>query len=1095
MKIDVVSASAGSGKTYRLTRDLVAALLNGSNGSNGSEGSEGSDGSARPEGVVAITYTTKAAGELASRIRATLLREGRSDLAARVRDGYIGTIHAVCQRLLREFALEAGLSPFLEPIPDSERLHLFDRSLAKVVAGRESELNELARRISMDDWKGELRAIVDKARENGMEAAAVARSAAASRDSLARMLPPGGMAATDYQARLLSELQKVVPGLDATASGSKAARERATAASAALADARRFGLPAWKDQVQLARALDVKKLAPLAGPLLALVAAHDACEAFQRDLLRMQAALFDLAGSAVAAFAAEKVVARVVDFGDMLALAHDLLAKPLVQGALRARLDLVLVDEFQDTSPIQLAVVAALGAVAKRSIWVGDRKQAIFGFQGSDPELMSAAMESALQGAEPTILGASYRSRPALVDLSSDLFAAALAPHGFPEAQVRLSAAMADPPQLAEQLAFEAWRWVPGKTQQDGKNVSARESEAVAAGVEALLANPPTVREKVEGAGERLRPASRRDVAVLAFSNAACRKIAAALQIRGIPAKASLEGLAGTPEAILARAALALLADPSDGVAALELSWLGGAACTDPDGWLSRRLVEVAEWRRARDTAQESGARGPARPLAFESDPRVAALRAAGTEAAVLSPAEALDLALRAASVTELLRGWPDPEQRLANLEALRAEARAYEDLCAARRTAGTVLGLVAHLSELDEAAEQAAPSAEDAVTMSTWHGAKGLEWPIVVLAQLDHDRSRNVFDVSVEPAARFDFADPLAGRWVRCWPWPYGGMSKGLAFLDRAERTDEARRARERDRRERLRLLYVGFTRPRDLLVWIAKVDPRNGAELPALAPLADDSGKLRIDLPFSAAAGRAEVRIGNRKWACAVRDLSGFPPAPAARSPGAVRWYLGGDRVARPPERLNPSSEPLPGAARVLGVSRLGGRRALAATSVDMGPVGDALHAFLAADPGGEQPPRLTMAARLLAAHGVAGALSAETLLDASDALKCWLAARYPGATWFREWPVRARLAGEPERLLVGEVDLFLELPDGFVLVDHKSFPGGDGERDRRLEEEWAPQLGWYAKVLAQALGKPLQAAYIHLPIRGEMAEVRLG
>jgi ATP-dependent exoDNAse (exonuclease V) beta subunit len=133
--------------------------------------------------------------------------------------------------------------------------------------------------------------------------------------------------------------------------------------------------------------------------------------------------------------------------------------------------------------------------------------------------------------------------------------------------------------------------------------------------------------------------------------------------------------------------------------------------------------------------------------------------------------------------------------------------------------------------------------------------------------------------------------------------------------------------------------------------------------------------------------------------------------------------------------------------------------------------------------------------MAARLLAAHGVAGVLSAETLLDASDALHCWLAARYPGATWFREWPVRARLAGEPERLLVGEVDLFLELPDGFVLVDHKSFPGGDGERDRKLEEEWAPQLGWYAKVLAQALGKPLQAAYIHLPIRGEMAEVRLG
>ncbi len=90
--------------------------------------------------------------------------------------------------------------------------------------------------------------------------------------------------------------------------------------------------------------------------------------------------------------------------------------------------------------------------------------------------------------------------------------------------------------------------------------------------------------------------------------------------------------------------------------------------------------------------------------------------------------------------------------------------------------------------------------------------------------------------------------------------------MSKGLAFLDRAERTDEAKRARERDRRERLRLLYVGFTRPRDLLVWVAKADPKTGVQLPALASLADETGKLLIELPFSATAGKAELRVGKR-------------------------------------------------------------------------------------------------------------------------------------------------------------------------------------------------------------------------------------
>ncbi|MHB8876712.1 MAG: UvrD-helicase domain-containing protein, partial [Myxococcaceae bacterium] len=581
MRLDVISASAGTGKTYRLTQELVKALL---------------EGSARPEGVVAITYTVKAANELASRIRRALLEEQRPDLAERILDGYIGTIHSVCQRLLGELALEAGLSPVLEPIPDTERAQLFDRALASVIRGREPELNALARRLSVEDWKAELRGIVDKARENGLDQTALARSRASSERGFAAILPALGSSAAGYVADLVRSLERLVPVLDAAAAESDAARKRATRASAVLADAKRFGLPAWKLQVQLAKELGAKKLAQVAGPLIGLVGTHLECAAFREDLLAFQRALFDLAGQALGAFTAEKAAARVLDFGDMLAMAFDLLSRPQVREALRGRLDLVLVDEFQDTSPIQLAVVAALGSVAGRSIWVGDRKQAIFAFQGSDPDLMAAAMDVVLEGREPDILGVSWRSRPALVELVSDLFAPALLPHGFPEKQVRLSA-RPDPKTLAGQPAFEVWRW-PSES-------GAKEPEAVAAGVVALLGCPPTVRERVEGGEERLRPASRRDIAVLAFSNPKCQAIAAALQARGVPAKVSLEDLPGTPEALLVRAALALLADPSDGVAALEVTWLGGAAAADPDAWLARRFAEVANWRQACAAAEE----------------------------------------------------------------------------------------------------------------------------------------------------------------------------------------------------------------------------------------------------------------------------------------------------------------------------------------------------------------------------------------------------------------------------------------------------------------------------------------------------------
>lgn len=1088
-KIDVVSASAGSGKTWRLTEELVAALL---------------EGTARPEGVVAVTYTVKAAGELESRIRARLLEASRPDLAARIRDGYLGTIHSICQRLLREFALEAELSPYLEPIPESERQRLFDVAISSVLRGREARLNELARRLSIDDWKGPLLAIVDSARANGMEPASLRASAAESRAGLARLLPEATIDGATYLDALKRAHRKLQPKLEELSLGTvKEDKERAAKGRRLDAFFARAAMPPWKDQHQLASAVRGRKFAGLSDELIALVGGHTRCAAFQEDLFGMLEALFDLAAQALDVFVAEKGAASVIDFGDMLAQARELLALPAVREALGARLDLVLVDEFQDTSPLQLAVVGALGELARRSVWVGDRKQAIFGFQGSDPELMSAAVEFALGGRPPAILGRSWRSRPALVELCSSLFAAALAPHGYPEEQVRLAAARPDPEGIAGQVALECWRWSPEKGAGNGAGAGGAEAHALAAGVAALLEDPPLVRERDPtrtGESERVRPAARRDVAILARSNLRCRQIAEALLARGIDARVSLAGVTLTPEGVLARAALALLADPQDGVAALEVGWLGGAASGDPDRWLSGRLTEVFEWRAAADAARASGTRPPPLPPPFGDDPRVAALRAASREAARLSPAEALDVALRTAAIPERVRAWPEPGQRLANLEALRAEAVAYERLCAAQKSAATVLGLVAHLADLGDVTDgdqgrQAVPSAEDAITVCTWHGAKGLEWPIVVLSHLDFVRERGVFDVAVEPAPSFDFEAPLRGRWIRWWPWPYGMMRKELALLDAALRTPEAARTLEAELAERIRLLYVGFTRPRDLLILAAKASEKGGgAVIDALSPLTDPDGRPLLALPFSAEPGLREVRVGGEPWPCRVRALSGLPPAAALPARPAIRWFATAPRHPRPRETVHPSAEPIPGTARIVRVSTLGPRLQVAASAERWGSVGDAVHGFLAADRPGNAPPRAAMAERLLTAHGVAGAISPESLLSASDALRRWLEGSFPGAPWFREWPLRARLAGPAPRLLVGEVDLFLELPDGIVLVDHKTFPGSEAERDRRLIEDYAPQLRWYAGALTQALGKPLAAAYIHLPVRGEIVEVAL-
>ena len=407
------------------------------------------------------------------------------------------------------------------------------------------------------------------------------------------------------------------------------------------------------------------------------------------------------------------------------------------------------------------------------------------------------------------------------------------------------------------------------------------------------------------------------------------------------------------------------------------------------------------------------------------------------------------------------------------------------------------MLGLVEHLGALSDEADQetdrqAMPTSDDAVTVITWFRSKGLEWPIVILSELNFSRDRSVFDVATVAAPEFRFEAPLAGRWVRYWPWPYGSNAKDVALADRAATSEEGIEAAARASRERLRLLYVAFTRPRDLLGLVTEIG-RNGPRTQRLDPLQDEDGAPRVLFPFEAAPGQAAVKVGKRRWTCSVAEVSPLPPRQPMQALGDRPWYAPGPRLVAAREVVNPSAEPLDVTVRIQRVAPLAGRVTLEAHA-DMQAVGDAIHAFLAADVAGDVARRRDVAKRLLEAHDVLLSLSPDTLLAVSDALRTWAEARWPGATWHREWPLRARLDGSPPRLLVGEADLVLELPDGFVVVDHKSFPGSTAERDRKLVAEYGPQLGWYARALRDALKKPLLGAFIHFPVRGEIAELEI-
>ena len=410
---------------------------------------------------------------------------------------------------------------------------------------------------------------------------------------------------------------------------------------------------------------------------------------------------------------------------------------------------------------------------------------------------------------------------------------------------------------------------------------------------------------------------------------------------------------------------------------------------------------------------------------------------------------------------------------RLGNLEALINLATQYEDLCRSAQHAASISGLQLWLAETAEGRQDMlAEPAIDAVKILTWHGAKGLEWPVVILADLATDIRDRLWSISAGPGAKFDVQAPLEGRIIRYWPWPFGKL-KNVGLADDIARAPVAEAFRQAALDETKRLVYVAMTRARDLMV-LARSDRKlNGewldsVEAPWLLPADDEefvtlpSGKtIRADLwtlnPLVDAADLAQP----------------LPP---------VQWFLtqpaGRSRL---PLSFSPSASGK--VARAQHETCRIGQRIAVREGTDMNVLGTALHACLAlsfTDP--DRPLEISDVERLLAAFGVREEVSGEHVLAQSKALHGWIASRWPGARVLAEYPVQS--LPDSCQVLNGRLDVVLETSQGFVLIDHKSSPLAAAHWER-LAEDYSAQLGAYADAITRATGKPVTEQWLFLPV----------
>lgn len=1046
--IEFISAGAGSGKTYKLTETLAQAL---------------ESGTARPHAILATTFTVKAATELRERARSWLLEKGRIDLATAIGQARLGTVNSVCGQMLKRFCFELGLSPDQTVLGEGQSKRLLKATLAESMeADAQTELVRLTERFGIEqaDWSKTVEAVVKAALDNdiGPEELRVMGSQNADAMLTNWPTPATGVEPTETLATALAEAYR----------GVAAYVEQQQAADVKVADNLLKGLEglqkldrlfregrwSWPDWIGAAGFDAGAKVRDIVAPVKSAAQAHESHPVFHAEVRQYLDHVFNLAADVLNAYEQAKKALGAVDFSDQeVLLLRALRTKPAVREVLAAELDLIMIDEFQDTSPLQLALFIELAKLAKKSVWVGDPKQAIYGFRGTDASLISGVLNAIKDwgGIVGKALDTSRRSNESLVSLTNGLFNSAFEPELTPE-QVRLQSLRKDIP---DQPALLNWNFESSRNDSDYL--------CLGQAIRELLESGTKVEDKDT---KELRPIQAGDIGVLCRYNDQVEFAVTSLTRWGIPSASPRSGLLGTAEAIYVMACLRRINDPTDTVATALVITL--ADSTPIETWLADRLQHLAtdeakpyEWLTTGDSAHELIA-------------RLEKLRPTLT---ALTPLEVLRLAAAESQVARLAGQWStsphESRNRMSNVEALVELGKTFEDECVAAKRPATVSGMLRWLDELaSQEDDNRATSAGNAVSVLTYHGAKGLEWPVVVLTSLDAIARTSLWGVRARTVGGFDPQQPLANRFVHCWLKSWGKRSQPQAALN-AEASVTGQAMQAEALAENKRLLYVGLTRARDInvaLSFVRKSGPGRAwvGEIQGAAELLFGDSEI-VTTP----EGKQLSRL-SKSWS--KDECSAEPPS---KAPEACHWFTARPRVQAEPLWHRPSSAS-GGTFTVVETDAVGVRLSLAGKP-DMASLGTALHLCIARAGvlGGISPPDVE---RILKIWAVADSVDKDAVCTQTSAFQAWVAKRWPDCPVYVEVPIEAN--GPNGTRIRGRIDLLVELPDSWILMDHKSNPGGSA-RDEDLVAEHGPQLESYSHALLNATGKPVSERWLYMPV----------